>query len=161
MAASATCASASAATVTANVVVQRRVDRGPAEPRARRGLRTSEEPSVMALSDIEIAQQAKMKRIVEVAAKLGAPTIRAFADCQAPYKTWQQASANAARDTVEAWMTAAVRECAEPGKKFGVIVAVQNHGDFMRNVTETGVYNDEIVAEMRSAIQAYKTTVSF
>jgi F-type H+-transporting ATPase subunit alpha len=37
----------------------------------------------------------------------------------------------------------------------------QNHGEFMRNVTETGVYNDEIVAEMRGAIQAYKATVSF
>jgi F-type H+/Na+-transporting ATPase subunit alpha len=37
----------------------------------------------------------------------------------------------------------------------------QNHGDFMKNVTDTGVYNDEIVAEMRQAIQAYKATVSF
>jgi F-type H+-transporting ATPase subunit alpha len=37
----------------------------------------------------------------------------------------------------------------------------QNHGEFMRTVTQTGAYNDEIVAEMRSAIQAYKATVSF
>jgi F-type H+-transporting ATPase subunit alpha len=37
----------------------------------------------------------------------------------------------------------------------------QHHAEFMRNVTETGVYNDDIVAEMRGAIQAYKATVSF
>jgi F-type H+-transporting ATPase subunit alpha len=37
----------------------------------------------------------------------------------------------------------------------------QNHGEFMRTVTETGAYNDQVVAEMRGAIQAYKATVSF
>jgi len=37
----------------------------------------------------------------------------------------------------------------------------QNHGEFMKNVTETGAYNDEIVAEMRQAIEAYKATVNF
>jgi F-type H+/Na+-transporting ATPase subunit alpha len=36
-----------------------------------------------------------------------------------------------------------------------------NHADFMKSVTETGAYNDEIVAEMRGAIEAYKATVSF
>ena len=35
------------------------------------------------------------------------------------------------------------------------------HGDFMRNVNETGAYNDAIVAEMRQGIEAYKATVSF
>ena len=79
---------------------------------------------------------ARLKTWIEVAAKLGAPTIRAFADCQAPFKTWQQASANAPREKVEAWMAEAVRECAEHGKKFGVIVAVQNHGDFIATGAE-------------------------
>lgn len=79
---------------------------------------------------------ARLKTWIEVAAKLGAPTIRAFADCQAPFKTWQQASGNAPREKVEAWMAAAVRECAEHGKKFGVIVAVQNHGDFIATGAE-------------------------
>ncbi len=78
----------------------------------------------------------RLKTWIEVAAKLGAPTIRAFADCQAPFKTWQQASGNASRDKVEAWMAEAVRECAEHGKKFGVIVAVQNHGDFIATGAE-------------------------
>jgi sugar phosphate isomerase/epimerase len=79
---------------------------------------------------------ARLKTWIEVAAKLGAPTIRAFADSQAPFKTWQQASANAPREKVEAWMADAVRECAAHGKKFGVIVAVQNHGDFINTGAE-------------------------
>lgn len=79
---------------------------------------------------------ARLKTWIEVAAKLGAPAIRAFADSQQPFKNWQQASGNAPRDTVEAYMAEALRECAEHGKKFGVIVAVQNHGDFINTGAE-------------------------
>ncbi|MDK1023440.1 MAG: F0F1 ATP synthase subunit alpha [Gammaproteobacteria bacterium] len=32
------------------------------------------------------------------------------------------------------------------------------HGDFMKNVNETGAYNDEIVAEMTQAIETFKST---
>ena len=74
---------------------------------------------------------ARLKTWIEVAARLGAPTVRAFADAQPPFKTWQQASGNASRETVEAWMAAALRECAIHAEKFGVFVAVQNHGDFI------------------------------
>jgi sugar phosphate isomerase/epimerase len=74
---------------------------------------------------------ARIKTWIEVAAKLGAPVIRAFADSQPPFKDWQQASGNAGRGTVEGWVADALRECAEHGKKFGVIVVVQNHGDFI------------------------------
>ena len=74
---------------------------------------------------------ARIKIWIEVAAKLGAPVIRAFADSQPPFKNWQQASGNASRDTVENWVADGLRECAEHGKKFGVIVVVQNHGDFI------------------------------
>jgi sugar phosphate isomerase/epimerase len=73
----------------------------------------------------------RIKTWIEVAAKLGAPTVRAFADSQPPFKDWKQASNNAARDTVEGWVADALRECAEHGEKLGVIVAVQNHGDFI------------------------------
>jgi sugar phosphate isomerase/epimerase len=74
---------------------------------------------------------ALIKEWIEVAVKLGAPTIRVFADSQAPFKSWQEASGNASREAVEAWMADSLRECAEHGKKHGVIVAVQNHGDFV------------------------------
>ncbi len=73
---------------------------------------------------------------IEVAARLGAPVIRLFADSQPPFKNWQEASGNAAREDVEAWMADDLRECAEHGKKFGVIVAVQNHGDFISTGAE-------------------------
>jgi len=77
-----------------------------------------------------------IKDWIEVAARLGAPTVRAFADSQPPFKTWQEASGNASHDTVEAWMADDLRECAEHGEKFGVIVAVQNHGDFISTGAE-------------------------
>lgn len=79
---------------------------------------------------------ARLKTWIEVAAKLGAPTVRAFADSQPPFKNWQQAAKNATRATVEAYLADALRECAEHGKKFGVIVAVQNHGDFISSGAE-------------------------
>ena len=78
----------------------------------------------------------RLKTWIEVAAKIGAPTVRAFADSQQPFKNWQQAANNAPRDTVEAYLADALRECAEHGKKFGVIVAVQNHGDFINTGPE-------------------------
>ena len=73
----------------------------------------------------------RIKTWIEVAAKLGAPTVRVFADSQAPFKNWQQAAGNANRETVETWLADSLRECSVHGKKFGVIVAVQNHGDFI------------------------------
>ncbi len=78
----------------------------------------------------------RLKDWIEVAAKLGAPTVRAFADSQQPFKNWQQAAGNAPREKVEAWMADALREAAEHGRKFGVIVAVQNHGDFINTGAE-------------------------
>jgi len=77
-----------------------------------------------------------IKEWIEVAARLGAPTIRTFADSQPPFKTWQEASGTMKHETVEAWMAENLHECAEHGKKFGVIVAVQNHGDFISTGAE-------------------------
>ena len=47
------------------------------------------------------------------------------------FKTWQEASRQATREAVEAWMAAAMQECAEHGAKYGVIIGIQNHGDFI------------------------------
>ena len=73
----------------------------------------------------------RAKEWIEVAAKLGAPTIRLFADSQPPFKNWEKAAGNASRETVETWMAECYRECAEHAQKFGVILAVQNHADFI------------------------------
>lgn len=70
------------------------------------------------------------KAWIEVAARLGAPVVRVFAGPQ-KVKDWREASEGASREDVEGWMAEALRACAEHGEKFGVIVAVQNHGDFL------------------------------
>ena len=79
---------------------------------------------------------ARLKTWIEVAAKLGAPTVRAFADSQPPFRNWKQAAKDAPREVVEAYVADALRESAEHGKKFGIIVAVQNHGDFINSGPE-------------------------
>ena len=79
-----------------------------------------------------------IKDWVIVAAKLGAPVIRVFCDTpQAPgLKTWQDAAKGFAREQVQAWMVDALGECAEHGKKHGVIIGVQNHGDFLKTADQ-------------------------
>lgn len=69
---------------------------------------------------------------IEVTARLGAPVVRVFAGPQTKTPTDSQVAANGAqREDVEGWMAEALRACAEHGEKFDVIVAVQNHGDFI------------------------------
>jgi sugar phosphate isomerase/epimerase len=68
----------------------------------------------------------------EVAAKLGAPVLRVFADTQMRAQTWETVSNGAKRDDVEKWIADDIRACAEHAGKFGVIIGVQNHGDFIK-----------------------------
>jgi sugar phosphate isomerase/epimerase len=69
-----------------------------------------------------------VKKWIEVAAKLGAPVIRIFtAKMQTPGYTWDQQAA---------WIIEDIKTCAEHGKKFGVIVAVQNHNDFIKTAEQ-------------------------
>lgn len=73
---------------------------------------------------------------IEVAARLGAPVVRVFAGPKGEVKDWRAAVNGASREEVEKWMADSVRQCAEHGEKFGVIVAVQNHGDFLNTGPE-------------------------
>lgn len=73
-----------------------------------------------------------VKDWVEVAARLGAPVIRVYADTQTPGKTWGDVAEGFTREQVQAWMVDALAECAAYGKKFGVIIGIQNHGDFIQ-----------------------------
>jgi hypothetical protein len=73
-----------------------------------------------------------IKEWVEVASRLGAPVIRVFADTQMRAMTWQDVAKGYTRDQVKAWIVEALSECAEHGKQFGVIIGVQNHGDFLQ-----------------------------
>jgi sugar phosphate isomerase/epimerase len=77
-----------------------------------------------------------IKQWIEVAAKLGAPVLRIFADTQMRAQTWETASKGAPREAVEEWIAAAIRECTEHAGKFGMIIGVQNHGDFIKTADE-------------------------
>ncbi len=75
-----------------------------------------------------IAEIAFVKRWIEVAAKLGAPVIRIFTGKSLPANyTWEQ---------VEAWIVEDIKTCVEYGKQHGVIVAVQNHNDFVKTADQ-------------------------
>jgi len=69
-----------------------------------------------------------VKNWIDVAAKLGAPVIRIFAGNQEiKGYTWDQAAE---------WITRDIITCVEYGKKRGVVVAVQNHDDFIKTADQ-------------------------
>jgi sugar phosphate isomerase/epimerase len=78
----------------------------------------------------------RIKNWAEVAGKLGAPVLRVFADTQMRAQTWQTVSKGATRDQVEEWIAADIRGCADHAAKFGVIIGVQNHGDFLKTADD-------------------------
>ena len=73
-----------------------------------------------------------IKDWIIVAAKLGAPVIRVFCDTQIHGLGWTDVAKGFTREQVQAWMVDALGECAAHGAKYGVIVGVQNHGDFLQ-----------------------------
>ena len=73
-----------------------------------------------------------IKEFVEVAARLGAPVIRVFADTQMRAQNWEGVSGGKPRQEVQDYIAAALRECAEHGAKYKVKIGVQNHGDFLQ-----------------------------
>ena len=74
------------------------------------------------------AEVAFTKRWIEVAAKLGAPVIRIFSGKSLPANyTWAQ---------VADWISEDIKACVEHAKRQGVIVAVQNHNDFILTADE-------------------------
>jgi sugar phosphate isomerase/epimerase len=69
-----------------------------------------------------------VKNWIECAAKLGAPVIRVFAGLQTPQ--------GYAWNDVAKWVVEDFKECAEYGKANGVIVAMQNHDDFIKTADQ-------------------------
>lgn len=79
-----------------------------------------------------------VKNWIECAAKLGAPVIRIFSGAEIPTgHSW---------DEVAAWMIKDMKECAAYGKEHGVIVAMQNHNDFIK----TGEQAQKIIEAVAS-----------
>lgn len=71
-----------------------------------------------------------IKEWVGVASLLGASVLRVFADDLVRHESWTKALPGVSHSDVEAWVADDLRECAEFGKQHGVIIGVQNHGDF-------------------------------
>jgi sugar phosphate isomerase/epimerase len=63
-----------------------------------------------------------VKDWIVVASKMGAPVIRVFAGAESPGHS---------RDDITAWMVDDLKQCVEYGRQHGVVVGVQNHGDFL------------------------------
>jgi sugar phosphate isomerase/epimerase len=70
-----------------------------------------------------------VKSWIEVASKLGAPVLRIFSGKEVP--------AGHTFDEVLAWMASDVKECADHGRKHGVIVGLQPHADFLQTAEQT------------------------
>jgi sugar phosphate isomerase/epimerase len=77
-----------------------------------------------------------IKEWVEVAARLGAPVIRVFADTQMRAENWESVSKGATRSQVQDWIAAALKECADHAGKYRVRIGVQNHGDFLKTAED-------------------------
>jgi len=69
-----------------------------------------------------------IKDWIRAAAKLGIPSLRVFAG--------KHQHEGYSRDQVFEWMAKDLRECCEVGKQYGVIVALQNHNDFIKDATD-------------------------
>lgn len=87
-------------------------------------------------NDFTDPDQAKRKTSVELvkkwiiaAEKLGAPVIRVFSGTAD--------TKGLAREKVVDYMVADFKECAEFGKAHGVMVAIQNHNDFIKTADQT------------------------
>ena len=96
-------------------------------------------------NDFTIADPDKRKLEVQlvkdwivVASKLGAPVIRVFAGKGVPD--------GFTRNQVVEWMTKDLQECADFGQKYGVMVGIQNHNDFLKTASDV----EEILQKVNS-----------
>src|SRR3984957_6889468 len=97
------------------------------------GVRNNFTTSDKSLRDYSVQ---KIKNWVEVAAKLGAPVLRVFCDTQIRSMTWHDVAPGCTREQVRDWIIADLKECTAHGERFGVIVGVQNHGDFLQTADQ-------------------------
>jgi sugar phosphate isomerase/epimerase len=79
-----------------------------------------------------------VKNWIEAAQKLGAQTVRIFSGTQSP--------AGYTRAQIFEWMVKDIQECIDHGKSHGIVVALQNHDDFIKTADDT----IEIMEALRS-----------
>lgn len=76
---------------------------------------------------------------VAVAAKLGSPNLRIF-----PGRATTEGHSRA---EVMDWMVANLRACCKLGEKYGVVIALQNHNDFLKTADEVNELFDRVDSE--------------
>jgi sugar phosphate isomerase/epimerase len=64
-----------------------------------------------------------VKEWIEVAARLGAPVLRVFAGAEPKNHKWTE---------VAEWLVEALKKCVEHGQKYGVLIGIQNHWDYLK-----------------------------
>jgi len=69
-----------------------------------------------------------IKKWIEAAAKMGIPNIRVFAG--------KNNHEGYSRDQVFEWMAKDLKECCAVGEKYGVMIATQNHNDFLKTADD-------------------------
>jgi len=69
-----------------------------------------------------------VKKWIDAASKIGAPVLRIFAGTQNP--------SGYSKDQILEWMLMDINECLQYGKNHGVVVAIQNHNDFIQTAAE-------------------------
>ena len=80
-----------------------------------------------------------VKSWIECASKMGAPVIRIFSGKQVPEGySWEE---------VFAWMIKDINECVQYGKRHGVVVAIQNHDDFIKTADQVKKIMDGVHSE--------------
>jgi sugar phosphate isomerase/epimerase len=80
-----------------------------------------------------------VKRWIDAAEKIGAPVIRIFSGNQKP--------AGYSREQVLDWMLKDIHECIDYGKRHGVVVAIQNHDDFIKTANDAIQVLDAVKSE--------------
>jgi sugar phosphate isomerase/epimerase len=86
-------------------------------------------------NDFTDPDQSKRKKDIELvknwilaSEKMGVPVIRIFSGTQSPQEySWDQ---------IAEWMVVDFKECVDFGRKHGVVVAVQNHNDFIKTADQ-------------------------
>jgi sugar phosphate isomerase/epimerase len=80
-----------------------------------------------------------VKNWIDAAEKIGAPVIRIFSGNQKP--------AGHTREQIFSWMIKDIQECIDYGKTHGVVVAIQNHDDFIKTADDALQFFDVIKSE--------------
>lgn len=78
--------------------------------------------------DLRRLEVERVKNWIVVAAKMGAPVLRVFSGVIIPKDySWMD---------IATWMAEDLKECADFGQKYGVIIGIQNHNDFIKTAEE-------------------------